>query len=64
VIGVGPPVGLFPLTFPSQPTVVIASGAIASAATMERNEAFIATTFRTSTRLADRHSRADRTGDR
>jgi hypothetical protein len=40
----GPPVGL-PLTFPSQPSSGSASGAIASAATIERTEDFIATTF-------------------
>jgi hypothetical protein len=47
VTGVGPPVGL-PLTFPSQPSSGTASDASASAATMEKTEGFIATTFRTS----------------
>ena len=41
------PVGLPPLTFPSQPSIGTASSAIASAAKIERFEVFIATTFRT-----------------
>jgi hypothetical protein len=44
--GVGVPVGLLPLTFPSQPSIGTANDAIASAATTEKNEVFIATTFR------------------
>jgi hypothetical protein len=42
----GPPVELPPLTFPSQPSIGTASDASASAATMEKTEGFIATTFR------------------
>jgi len=48
VTGFGPPVWLLP-TLPSQPSIDTASGAIASAASTERIEVFIATTFRTMT---------------
>jgi hypothetical protein len=42
----GPPVGLLPLTLPSQPSIGTASDPIASAARIEKIEGFIATTFR------------------
>jgi hypothetical protein len=45
------------LTFPSQPSIGTASGAIASTATSERIEGFIATTFRTMTVSVARRSK-------
>jgi hypothetical protein len=50
----GPPVGLLPLTFPSQPSIGIASDPIASAARTEKIEGFIATTFRRTAPLVSR----------